>query len=360
MMGAPGMSAQDEAEFRALRALSASIGADPLQVQAAGGNTSLKAGGRMWIKASGTWLSRALDDDIMVPVMLGPLLDAVAQGRAEADTPHLFVDDDLNPSGLRPSVETSVHAVLPHKVVVHVHCVDTIAVAVRKDAGAILGERLKGMNPLLVPYVKPGLSLARAIAERSTRGTDIVVLGNHGLVVAADSVGEAGTLLARVRGLLAQPARALPAPNRDALLRLAAGSDYRLPGDDAVHAAACDLVSCRIAAGGSLYPDHVVFIGRGSVVAGPHDTAADLAHRAADRGEPAPVSILFPGKGVLMRRDATPSAEAMALCLSHVAARIGADAPLRYLSEAENAELLDWDAEKYRQKLNRLAVPGRQ
>lgn len=359
-MGAPLPASHADAELEALRALSARIGADPLQVQAAGGNTSIKTGGRLWIKASGTWLARALDDDIMVPVALEPLLQAVARGEAGADKPHRFVDDDLNPSGLRPSVETSVHAVLPHKVVVHVHCVDTIALAVRKDAETILGERLKGMNPLFVPYVKPGLSLAHAIAKRRTHGTDIVVLGNHGLVVAADSVGEAGTLLARVRGLLAQPARAMPTPNRDALLRLAAGSDYRLPDDDAVHAAACDLASCRIAAGGSLYPDHVVFIGRGSVVAGPQETAADLARAAAERGEPAPVSILFPGKGVLMRRDATPSAEAMALCLSNVAARIGADAPVRYLSDAENAELLDWDAEKYRQQLNRLAEPGRQ
>ena len=48
-----------------LRTLSARVGADPLLVQAAGGNTSLKDGGTMWIKASGTWLKDAAARDII-------------------------------------------------------------------------------------------------------------------------------------------------------------------------------------------------------------------------------------------------------------------------------------------------------
>jgi rhamnose utilization protein RhaD (predicted bifunctional aldolase and dehydrogenase) len=43
----------------------------------------------------------------------------------------------------------------------------------------------------------------------------------------------------------------------------------------------------------------------------------------------------------------------MARCLSDVTARIPDGASLRYLTDAENAELLGWDAEKYRQQLNR-------
>ena len=46
--------------LEALRTLSAKLGSDPLLVQAAGGNTSLKRDGIMWIKASGTWLRDAL------------------------------------------------------------------------------------------------------------------------------------------------------------------------------------------------------------------------------------------------------------------------------------------------------------
>ena len=50
-------------ELAALKRLSARIGADPLLVQAAGGNTSLKQNGVLWIKASGTWLKDAVNEE---------------------------------------------------------------------------------------------------------------------------------------------------------------------------------------------------------------------------------------------------------------------------------------------------------
>jgi rhamnose utilization protein RhaD (predicted bifunctional aldolase and dehydrogenase) len=52
-------------------------------------------------------------------------------------------------------------------------------------------------------------------------------------------------------------------------------------------------------------------------------------------------------------KDISAGALAMARCLSDVTARIPEGARLRYLTDAENAELLGWDAEKYRQQLNR-------
>jgi rhamnose utilization protein RhaD (predicted bifunctional aldolase and dehydrogenase) len=54
-----------------------------------------------------------------------------------------------------------------------------------------------------------------------------------------------------------------------------------------------------------------------------------------------------------MRRDANAGAEAMARCLADVATRIDPAARVNYLSLEQNAELLNWDAEKYRQQLNR-------
>lgn len=354
-MALPGIETASGA-FEALRSLSARLGADPLLIQGAGGNSSIKHDGVLWIKASGTWLMSAATSDIMVPVAIAPLLDAVARQLAAAEHAEQFTIAGLNPGGLRPSIETTVHALMPQRVVLHVHCVDTIAGAVQIGAEALVEERLRGLDWAFVPYRRPGLPLATAIAERLRHGTDVLVLGNHGLVVAADSVADAERLLARVTGLLARPARVAPAPDIDALLRLAAGSDYRLPASVEAHAAAADLASCRLAAGGSLYPDHVIFLGVGSVVAGPAEDSAEIARRFAAEGRDAPVSILFPGKGVLMRRDATAGAEAMARCLADVTARIEEGARLRYLSEEENAALLDWDAEKYRQALGRQGV----
>ncbi|RJT40088.1 class II aldolase [Mesorhizobium waimense] len=344
------------AELEALRVLSARVGADPLLVQGAGGNTSLKQAGLLWIKASGTWLMNAATTDIMVPVALAPLLDAVARKDPAAEKAAEFTLADLNPHQLRPSIETTVHALLSHKIVVHVHCVETIAIAVQTNAEALLEERLRGLDWAFVPYRRPGLPLAQGIAERLQPRTNVLVLGNHGLVVAADTVAEASLLLRRVTGLLARTPRAAPSPDLDALIRLAMGRGYRLPIAVEAHAAATDLASCRIAASGSLYPDHVIFLGPGSVIAGPNENADAVVARTTAAGQPAPASLLFPGKGILMRRDANAGAEAMARCLADVAARIDPAARVNYLSLEQNAELLNWDAEKYRQELNRRNV----
>ncbi len=340
-------------EFEALLDLSARVGSDPLLVQGAGGNTSIKEGGTLWIKASGLWLAQARQRDVMVPVALDPLLDALERDDPATEKAQDFVIAERNPSGLRPSIETTVHALMPQKVVVHVHCVETIATAVQTNGAAIAAERLAGFPHIFVPYARPGLPLAKAISERLQDDTSVLVLGNHGLVVAAETVADAASLLSDITRRLAGPRRQAPTADLAALSRLAVDSDYRLPEDPFLHAVAADLDSCRLAAGGSLYPDHVIFLGRGVVVAAPSDTALSIEAKRRAAGASLPPLLLFPGKGVLVQKEVSAGALAMARCLADVTARIPADARLRYLTEAENAELLGWDAEKYRQQLNR-------
>lgn len=340
-------------EFEALLDLSARVGSDPLLVQGAGGNTSIKEGGALWIKASGLWLAHARQRDVMVPVGLDPLLDALERNDPATEKAQDFVIAERNPSGLRPSIETTVHALMPQKVVVHVHCVETIATAVQTNGAAIVAERLANYPHAFVPYARPGLPLARAIAERMQSDTSVLVLGNHGLVVAAETVADAAILLTDVTRRLTGQRRQTPGADLASLSRLAVDSDYRLPEDARLHGVAADLDSCRLAAGGSLYPDHVIFLGKGVVMAAPGETALSIEAKRRAADESLPPLLLFPGKGVLVQKEISAGAFAMARCLADVTARIPAEARLRYLTEAENAELLGWDAEKYRQQLNR-------
>lgn len=343
----------NDPEFQALRAVSARAGADPLLVQAAGGNTSIKRDGILWIKASGTWLMNAAGDDIFVPVDLKRLGEAVRRDDGSAEKAQDFVVADLNPSGLRPSIETTVHSALPQDVVIHVHCVGTIAHAVRADARSVLAERLAGLDWAFVPYVKPGLTLSKSIEAVLKPETRVIILGNHGLVVCGDTVAKTEALLDEVHGRLTDEPRQSGAPDFMALDAARQGSNYALPADPVSHGAATDTTAAAMAGQGSLYPDHVIFLGAGSVVAGEGETAADVAARFATSDLPEPVSILFPGKGVLMHGSANAGAQALARCLADVTTRIPVGTPLNYLSDAENGELLDWDAEKYRQALNR-------
>lgn len=318
-----------QAALAELAALSARLGRDPLRVQAAGGNTSIKLDDTLWIKASGQWLAEAEARDIMVPVALGPMRAAFAAGE-DIENAARFMPA---PSALRPSIETAMHAILPRRVVLHVHCVATIAVAVRRDAYAVLATALRGLNWALIPYARPGQPLAAALATRP--GADIYVLGNHGLTVAADTIAAAASLLDAVAARLEAPPLPAPSSDRPALATL--DSAWEPAASDIEHALATDPARFAIVRAGSLYPDHVIFLGRG--VAEWPAAAAPMA--------------LVPGRGMLLRRDASASARAMARCLADVAARIPPGVPVVTLTSEDEAALLGWEAETYRQALTR-------
>ena len=322
-------------ELNRLRTLSARVGSDPLLVQAAGGNTSLKDGGVMWIKASGTWLRDATARDIFVPLDHAAILAALSRSDPACESCTAFVRTDLNGTGLRPSIETTVHALMPQRVVVHVHCVNTIAWAIRADAEQSLAERLKGFDWAFIPYARPGLPLAGAISSRMRPGVNVLVLGNHGLVVAADTVAAAEALLDKVVAAVARPARPAAKADRAALERRSAGTPYKPALSEETHALATDPLALKRGQHAVFYPDHVVFLGVG----------------VATSFEGNPPLVAIPGMGVLIHDDAKPAIEPMGRCLADVMRRVEEADPLVALTAEDVDRLVNWDAEKYRQTL---------
>src|SRR6185436_14707154 len=205
-------------DLGSLRRLSARIGRNLDLVQAGGGNTSIKESGTLWVKASGMWLVDAEKEDMFLPVDMRDILRCVEESID-------YVADYGSSAGgnagaLRPSVETAMHAVLPHAVVVHVHSVNTIAWAVRLDAPACLENVLAGLRWAWIPYVHPGLILAQRIRDLLSQRPDVLnvlILGNHGLVVGAEDCDSAEGLLDEVERRLALPPRATTAANPGAL-----------------------------------------------------------------------------------------------------------------------------------------------
>ena len=325
-----------------LAKFSADIGNDPLLIQASGGNTSIKAGDVMWIKASGLQLADARSKDIFVPVDWRRMRDALLDDPGRADQPAEFTSI---PHPLRPSIETSLHAIFEQPVVIHVHCVSTIAQAVLRDGETLLAQWLDGRDWLFQTYARPGAQLAQSVLQKLSPATDIVVLGNHGLLIAAPNVAEAQTLLSAVVDAIGITVPAGNPPNF-ADLRANAPQGYApFAPDHPLHTVALDDQMFAAATGGSLYPDHVIFLGIGAAGA---DEFAALPATAWD----APPLILVKGQGALMRRDLSTAGQALARCLGDVVRRIPRDGTVNYLTLTENAELLNWDAEKYRQQLN--------
>lgn len=301
----------------------------------------------MWIKASGTWLANATEKELFVPVNLEPLLAALAEGDPRAEKSIDFVNQPLNENNLRPSIETTVHAVLPQKVVVHIHCVDTIALAVQANGEQQLNTLLDEFNWLWVPYCRPGLPLSKSISAHLAPDTNVLVLGNHGLVVAADTVNEAAVLLERVRAAVKQEVRTVSACKSDELKILCKNLPYAPSPCPETHAMAMDEHAVSMATGGSMYPDHVIFLGAGTQTIDTDETA----NAVADQLEAQPPTVVVPGFGVLMHKEANASQHAMARCLSDVCLRMAKPASIRYLSADEEYQLLNWEAETYRQSI---------
>lgn len=310
------------------REFSAALGQDPMRVQGPGGNTSIKLGETMWIKASGTELADAATRSIFVPVDRARVL-AEIDGAGDGTCRTAITDPDC---GLRPSIETTFHGLLDWPVVAHTHSVATLVHAISITGSEIARRKLADLPVVFVPYHKPGLPLTRAIRDVASPDTQIFILENHGLIVCGRSVADTARRMDLVeRRLALSPVTATDADAPTAAPipgygwfapATALGRDPRL----------FDLVRS-----GSYYPDHVVFLGRGLPM-----------RDAAGSQTPA---IVCQGEGVLARVDATSSQMAMLQCLADVLARLPADWDARPIGAEAELELLQWDAEKYRQAL---------
>jgi rhamnose utilization protein RhaD (predicted bifunctional aldolase and dehydrogenase) len=322
------------------------VGKDSALVQGAGGNSSFKSydDDTLWVKASGKWLADALEENIFVALRLSGIRQLMDENAVDPVTSMLL---DVN-AGLRPSIETTLHAILPHKVVLHVHSVAALSWLVRVDAESQLETLLTGMKWTFVPYAKPGATLTKIVQAACKHNPDILLLGNHGLVIAGDSFQEAEDLLNQVETRLFVSKRIVADPVLMSLERISKGSEFRPAKLRLTHAVALDPHAYAMASKGTLYPDHVVFLGPsvfGLDIAMQNIALDDLSignHRI----------ILVEGKGVLIHDSVSRGGEEMALCLSDVLLGTDEKADIRYLSVDEEDELLNWDAEKYRQTLN--------
>ena len=322
-------------DLTALRKLSAKLGANLDLVQAGGGNTSLKDNGTLWVKASGKWLARSMAEDMFLPVRQKDILRWMDQDEE-------YIEEYTTESGesLRPSVETSMHAVLPHRVVVHVHSVRTISWAIRTDIPAALSDRLGGLRWEWIPYIHPGLVLGKEIRSRLASKPDVLILGNHGLVVAADDCDSAEALLEDVERRLECPVRSPGPADIDGLARVVPAG-FRIAPDPEVHALALDPFSVDVSARGTYYPDQCVYVG-------PALAILDNITGFVDQYQVLPKVLLAPGKGVLVANDLNRAGREVLISLKRVIERLDPAIAVRTLEAAEVSRLINWDAEKYR------------
>ena len=341
--------AQHEREVLSLRDLSARVGGDPMLVQASNGNTSVKVDGILWIKASGKWLDHATQEEMFVPLELAEVKEFIQKN---AEIAPRFAPKNA----LRPSIETAMHAVLRHRVVIHVHSINAITLAIRLDGPDQLKERLAGLNWQWTPYAPSGMQLAREI-EKAVAGapeTDVLILANHGLVVCGPDCSTAENLLREVERRLAITPRRFPKPDTTVLGMIARFSRWRFPDVDLLHALGTDAVSRKILRGGVLYPCQAIFLGPAMPLFPPAVVLSRFTDRLYGRDRTPPF-VAVERSGVMVNEKMTSAERATLIGLVQVTLRTDESARLRYLKGTEVTDVLSKGAHSCKEVMEEKA-----
>lgn len=177
----------DELVYRSNR-----IGSDRSVCNWGGGNTSLKTvekdfRGRnvevMWVKGSGSDLAsmKAQHFTGLRLEDIKPLIEREEMPDEEmvAYLSHCMLDSK-HP---RASIETLLHAFLPYPHVDHTHP-DAIISLCCADNGKEIAKEIYGDTFVWVPYIRPGFTLSKMIAEgvKNNPNAQLVLMEKHGLV----------------------------------------------------------------------------------------------------------------------------------------------------------------------------------
>src|SRR5262245_12737702 len=98
----------------------------------------------------------------------------------------------IDPQAPNPSVETLLHAFLPHKFVDHTHATAILSLIDQPDSEALCKETF-GDRLGFVPYVMPGFALAKEAAQVFEKNPAVegLILDKHGIFTFGDDAREA-------------------------------------------------------------------------------------------------------------------------------------------------------------------------
>ncbi len=179
--------------------ISNAYGRDERYVLAGGGNTSLKDDAYLYVKASGTTLADITAEGFVkmnrdaLGAMWEKAYPADSAQREQAVLTDLMAARAPEDAHKRPSVETSLHDLLPGRFVVHLHpaLVNGLTCSA---GGADKARALFGDKALWIENSEPGYVLAKLVKDKlaayqKEKGgyPRFLLLQNHGVFVSADS-----------------------------------------------------------------------------------------------------------------------------------------------------------------------------
>lgn len=323
------------------------LGQDIFFTQAAGGNVSIKENSRMKIKASGKWLSDALKEDIFVEVEFDYNDGSVRNN----DLPKII---QKSKTTIKPSIETIVHAIIPSKIVVHIHHVNSIVHLVHSECEKLIHEKLKNYkHPYqIIEYVKPGTPLALEIKKclNSHPDTEVFLLKNHGVFFSANSIDQ---IINQVNSLheLFELKYNLGIKSKIGIeleLSKMHNTGLKLLPSAIIQSLVHQEKSRRMIKDlWALYPDHLVFLGEKPNIL----DQVELEELGEDKPQDGIYFIL--NQGVFSKGPYTETQFQYLECFSHIIHRLIDRTKVCILNTTQILEITNWESEKYRINLSK-------
>tara|TARA_Y100000589_G_scaffold302172_1_gene313542 strand:- start:7 stop:1041 length:1035 start_codon:yes stop_codon:yes gene_type:complete len=329
--------------LRELNVCSHKMGQNKNLVQGPGGNTSIKIGRKLFIKASGKRLDNALNENIFIPLCLENVLDSFDNHNKSRQNLEL---KPLIETDLKPSIETFFHALMPFKVVLHTHPLDIIAITSMDNFRQNFEFILKDIEWDLISYQRPGYPLAESIKESlSNQKSNVLFLANHGLIIGAESIKEAEKIQKYILEKLRISPRKTLATNKNALKEISNKIPHsRLPKIDTIHTLGCDPNSFYLTKKNPLYPDHIVFCGYKPKIIKKDKFYLDEFKNCS--------YVIVPKLGVILLQEKSELLELMLETQAEIFLRLDINKKINFLTNKDCQELINWEAEKYRKKIN--------
>ena len=173
------------------------IGGEKKLVLHGGGNTSVKyfytdifnrKNRAIFVKGSG-WNMANLNHQGMPGLKLEPLLKTISfKKMTDENMVNYLRLNLLDSNSPNPSVETLLHAFLPHKYIDHTHS-NAILSLVNLKESIFLIKKIFGKKLAIVPYIMPGFQLAKLSYEIYNKDKDVegMLLLNHGIFTFGES-----------------------------------------------------------------------------------------------------------------------------------------------------------------------------
>ena len=171
------------------------------------------------------------------------------------------------------------------------------------------------------------------------------------MIVAGNTLEEIDSVTQRVlRRLAKNTVASMPMPKTPQLALK--GSGFSWAKDPISHQIGHNETWINILSKGSFTPDILVFLGPALPVLELQDTVLEDLAQLAKSPLPFNCAVIVRRVGVALRDDAYLGSEALLRCARDVLSVLPEDSDIAYFGEKEQFELLNWDAEKYRQALN--------